>query len=182
MKYNLFYFFILILITPFFACSNKSNSDNQAETDSISGVDSVVYDNSNENEYQDTDEPEYESSGNYYEPSGRTQFDNYEETSNCVNGVVVYEGTGDYYVIENNMGYVIAETYTGWLSEGDKVRGELNHYGMKYIIRNRNTEVKVYIEDFMMSKESSIDWMGRHHKLKSSDQSDFDAPDIPNDY
>lgn len=185
-------FFCLLLcsltVLTLSSCSKNNKSETEQNNQSENVEDSVVtYNQDDENdedvEQNDNDESDYTpSSTNYYESSGRSQFNNYEENSNCVNGAVVYEGTGDYYVIETQVGYTIAETYIGWLSEGDKVRGELNRYGFKYLIKNRSNEVRVYIEDFMLSKESSIKWMGEHHKLKSRDQSDYDAPDDSNDF
>ena len=89
--------------------------------------------------------------------NNRRQYSNYEETDDCVDGVVVYEGSDDYYIIETRRGLTVCETYSGWLSKGDKVRGELNKYNFKYILnKNRDSEVKIYIEDYMQSEESSI--------------------------
>lgn len=62
-----------------------------------------------------------------------SRFSNYEETSNCVEGVVVYEGKGGCFIVETLMGYTVLEVYSGILNEGDRVRGELNQYLFKYI-------------------------------------------------
>lgn len=103
-------------------------------------------------------------------------YPNYEETDGCVEGVVVYEGTGDYYIVETRKGYTLLERYSGILNEGDKVRGELNRYNFKYIInRNRNTEVRVYIEDYMLTDKSALEWLGEHDHLKYDDQRAYDA-------
>lgn len=108
--------------------------------------------------------------GNY------SNYSNYEETDNCVEGVVVYEGAGDYYIVETRKGYTVLERYSGRLDEGDKVRGELNKYNFKYLInRNRSSEVKVYIEDYMLSDSRALEWLGEHEKLKDDDQRAFDA-------
>lgn len=95
-------------------------------------------------------------------------YNNYEETSACVNGIVVYEGNRDTYIIETARGYTIAEHYGGeYLTVGDKVRGPLNTYNFRYIIQPKNDkETKVYIEDYMMSKSSAIEWMEEHDRLK----------------
>ena len=86
-------------------------------------------------------------------------------------GVVVYEGTGDYYIVETRMGYTVLEVYSGILYEGDKVRGELNKYNFRYIInRNRNSEVRVYIEDYMLSDSRALEWLGEHDHLKYEEQ------------
>ncbi len=98
-------------------------------------------------------------------------FYNYKETDYCVEGVVVYEGTGDYFIVETRKGYTVLEVYSGILYEGDKVRGELNKYHFNYLInRNRNSEVKVYIEDYMLSDDRALEWLGEHEHLKSDDQ------------
>ncbi len=136
------------------------------------------------------EEPEYTYSYSYsssiggggesssYEESNR--YDNYEETNSCVDGEVVYEGTGDYYIVETMSGYTIVERRLGgFLYEGDRVRGKLNSYSYTYIINKRNdTEVSIYIEDYMLSKDRAIEWMGSHNRLKSRDQ---DAYDMEND-
>ena len=108
--------------------------------------------------------------GNY------SNYSNYEETDNCVEGVVVYEGDDDYYIVETRKGFTVLERYSGRLDEGDKVRGELNKYNFKYLInRNRSSEVKVYIEDYMLSDDDAVEWLGKNNHLKSDDQRAYDA-------
>ena len=108
--------------------------------------------------------------GNY------SNYSNYEETDNCVEGVVVYEGDGDYYIVETRRGYTVLERLSGSLWEGHKVRGELNRYGTKYLVnRNKNSEVKVYIEDYMLSDDDALVFLGKNNKLKSDDQRVYDA-------
>ena len=105
-----------------------------------------------------------------------SDFYNYEETDDCVEGVVVYEGSGDYYIVETKRGYTILERNFGRLDEGDKVRGELNRYHSHYLInRNKNEEVKVFIQDYMLSDERALEWLGEHEKLKDDDQEAYDA-------
>lgn len=104
--------------------------------------------------------------GNYY---------NYEETDYCVEGVVVYEGEDDYYILETKRGYTILNRHSGGLFEGNKVRGELNRYGSKYLInRNNNTEIKVFIEEFALSDDDAVEWMGKNDHLKTKDQETYD--------
>jgi len=108
--------------------------------------------------------------GNY------SNYSNYAETDNCVEGVVVYEGDDDYYIVETRKGFTVLERYSGRLDEGDKVRGELNKYNFKYLInRNRSSEVKVYIEDYMLSDDDAVKWLGKNNHLKSGDQRAYDA-------
>ena len=103
------------------------------------------------------------------------QFNNFEPSSSDVQGGVVYEGSGDYYIVETNRGYVIAERYSGMLYEGQTIYGRLNSYGMKYFINlSRDSEVKLYIEDYMLSQDQAVEWMGNHRHLKYTDQSRYD--------
>lgn len=99
----------------------------------------------------------------------------YEETSDCVEGVVAYEGDDDFYIVETRKGYTVLEVYSGILYEGDKVRGELNKYGFKYLInRNRDSEVKVHIEDYMLSDSNALEWLGKNDHLNDKDQRVYD--------
>ena len=105
-----------------------------------------------------------------------SELPNYVETSQCVEGEVVYEGNNDYYIIITQKGCTIVERYSGRLDEGDKVRGELNKYKWTYIYnRKKKQEVKIYIEDYMLSERNSLMWMGKNKHLKSEDQKRFDS-------
>lgn len=122
--------------------------------------------------YEDEDEEEQMTDEERY----FAQFSNFEPSSSDTKGVVVYEGSGDYYIIETNRGYTIAERYSGWLYEGHTLYGQLNSFGFKYVIDlNRDSEVKLYLEDYMLSKDQAIEWMGEHHHLNYRDQSDYDS-------
>ena len=105
------------------------------------------------------------------------KYDNYEETSSCLDGEIVYEGDDDYYIVETRSGYTILERRSGGsLYEGDRIRGELHNYGTTYIIKkNTDREVRVYIEEYMLSDDRAIEWMGDHDHLDSSDQDVYDA-------
>ena len=105
-----------------------------------------------------------------------SNYSNYEETDDCVEGVVVYEGDDDYYIVETRRGYTVLERRSGSLWEGHKVRGELNRYGTKYLInRNRDAEVRVYIEEYALSEDDALEWMGKNDHLKDDDQEIYDA-------
>lgn len=109
----------------------------------------------------------YSYSESYSNDDEYSNYSNYEENSNCVDGVVVYEGGDDYYIIETRKGYTVLEVYSGILYEGDRVRGELNHYNFKYIInKNRQSEVRVYIEDYMLSDEGALNWLRDNGHIK----------------
>lgn len=101
---------------------------------------------------------------------------NYKETNNCEEGAVVYEGKSGHYIIETRKGYTVIEDYSGTLYEGAMVRGELNQYNFKYLInRNRNEEIKVYVEDYMLSDERALELLGKQKCLKVADQRGYDA-------
>ena len=103
-------------------------------------------------------------------------YSNYEETDNCVEGVVVYEGDDDYYIVQTRKGFTVLERYSGSLWEGHKVRGELNRYGTKYLInRNRDSEVRVHIEEYMLTEDDAIEWLGEHDHLDDDDQEAYNA-------
>ncbi len=138
----------------------------------------VVEESTNES----SEETEYTYSYSYSSSIGgghedEHEYANYEETNSCVDGEVVYEGSRDYYIVETASGYTIIErSFGGSLYEGDIVRGPLNGYGTIYIIKpGSKTEVRVYVEDYMLSKSRAIEWMGSHSRLKYSDQEEYDA-------
>lgn len=190
MKKIIIYFSFLALLSCIYSCKKSSSSGNEYvpappqqtvysnynnyESNNTSGYsnhEEVVVDDVEPQQYSTTESNSFftedtDNSSRYY---------NYEETPNCVDGVVVYEGSGDYYIVETRRGYTVLETYRGFLSEGDNVRGELNRYGFKYIIKKRSDrEVRVYIEDFMLSDRSAVEWLGDHDKLNYRDQKIYD--------
>lgn len=102
-------------------------------------------------------------------------YSDYEETKDCVDGVVVYKGNDDYYLVETRNGYTILERYSNRLDEGDRIRGELNQYFFKDLLnRSKNSENKVYIHNFMLSKSKAVEWMGSNKHLKDADQRKYD--------
>lgn len=79
---------------------------------------------------------------------------------NAAKGVVVFYKPGcSYYIVEDNMGYTLLEWYGGNdPSEGDTLVGDFNTYGMKDIYNlTADAETKVWIEDFMLSKDSVLE-------------------------
>ena len=129
-----------------------------------------------------TNTPEYTYSYSYSSSIGGSnngtsnKYDNYEETSRCLDGEIVYEGDDDYYIVETRSGYTILERRSGEaLYEGDRIRGELHNYGTTYIIKkNTDREIRVYIEDYMLSDNKALEWMGEHNHLKGRDQDTYD--------
>lgn len=158
---------LIVFALYFFSSSDNNDLDTyNSTTSSYESEDESYTDESNQYPfYSDDDNDEYSS-----------RYDNYVETSSCEDGVVVYEGRGDYYIIETGSGYTVLETYSGILNEGDRVRGELNKYSFTYIINTGNdSEIKVSIEDYMLSDKEALGWLGEHNHLKYSDQEIYDS-------
>ena len=108
------------------------------------------------------------------------KFSNFNRSYSDREGEVVYEGRGDYYVIETSSGYVIAERRSGPLYEGNRIYGQLHSTGYNYFInKSFDSEIALDIEDYYLSESRVIDWLGEHDKLKYSDQSQYDEE---NDY
>lgn len=63
----------------------------------------------------------------------------------------------DRMIFETRSGYVLAEQYSGIFSEGWRVYGNINSYGFKNVKVNNN-DARVYIEDYMASKDRAIEW------------------------
>ena len=88
-------------------------------------------------------------------------------TSDEIVGEVIWEKNGcDYYIIETNKFFVLAEWYKGRLYEGDKVVGPLHSYGFKFLKNTSRSdgEVKVYIENYWTSKSKCLDWLKEKDK------------------
>ena len=179
------------------SCNGRSGSSSYNNSSAVDSNDYVVEtppynyapqpqaSEQDEEDYElpDLDEPSYSYGGESAmsdEERYFAQFSNFEPSSSDRKGVVVYEGQGDYYIIETSSGYVIAERYSGLLYEDHTIYGPLHSYGFKYCIDlNRDSEVKLYIEDYMLSQERAVEWMGEHNHLKYYDQSQYDEA---NDY
>lgn len=85
-----------------------------------------------------------------------------------IKGEVIWEGKNcDFYIIETQKYYVLVELYRGRLDEGDKVDGELHKYGFKYIKNlKKDSEVKVYIENYWISKNACFEWLKDNGKCE----------------
>jgi hypothetical protein len=88
----------------------------------------------------------------------------YNSSIQTVNGngyaVVVYKQSScDYFILENNSGYIIAE----WMGgndpdQGDKITGSFNSFGTKeFYNQSRDRECRLWVDDYMLSKESALD-------------------------
>ena len=193
MKYLIYIFALLFLLTSCFHTKQGYHNNDEELTsleETTSPNEEEVQDEEEQSEddtqsyyYENDDTPSYYYDDDEYENEQMTeeeryfaQFSNFEPSGSDTKGVVVYEGSDDYYVIETNRGYTIAERYSGWLYEGHTLYGRLNSYGFKYVIDlNRDSEIKLYLEDYMLSKDQAIEWMGEHHHLNYSDQSNYDS-------
>lgn len=171
----------IVSILCFAACNNNKQSNSNGSDSEEEFVESVESNEvptpaaSNSLEEQLEDNSNANNGNAQSDERVYSDFDNYEETDDCVEGEVVYEGEGDYFIVETRKGYTVLERRSGRLSEGHKVRGELNKYRFKYLYnRNRESEVRVYIEEYKLSEESALEWMGEHDHLKSRDQEIYD--------
>ena len=184
MRNNIYAYLLFVLFL--WSCGNNLGTYSSEEKDSVV----VEVEDSNEYVVEDDEEDEGDEMEDDYsitetpnqypeiseeQQSYRNRYHNYEETPSCEDGVVVYEGRGGFFVIETRRGFTVLETYSGYLCEGDKVRGELNKYNFRYIIKTRNdSEVRVYIDDYMLSGDRALEWLGEHNHLKYDDQEAYD--------
>jgi hypothetical protein len=76
-------------------------------------------------------------------------------------GEVIWVGSGcNYVIIEAGSWYVLAETYSGYLSTGDKLEGEnLNSYGFKNCKKNVLADTRIYIENYYGTKDRCFEWL-----------------------
>ena len=142
--------FLLLLSFFLFCCGGNKSSENNKQEDVLSGISeeetmkAISENEEYEDDEDDEDDEEYdvlvESDIDLSEKSENGEdgedgedlaiyekhYNNYEETTDCENGVVVYKGSSDFFIIETRRGYTVLETYSGFLSEGDQIRGELN--------------------------------------------------------
>ena len=97
---------LLILIVIYLSKSSGNSESNSYDIES--GYESE--DESYTDEYN-----QYPLYSDDYDDEYSSRYDNYVETSSCEDGVVVYEGRGDYYIIETGSGHTVLETYSGIL-------------------------------------------------------------------
>lgn len=63
----------------------------------------------------------------------------------------------DRMIFQTRSGYVLAEHYRGRFVEGRSVYGNLHSYGFKDIKVDDN-DGRIYIEDYMASKDTAANW------------------------
>lgn len=93
---------------------------------------------------------------------------NYKTTIDDIQGEVIWEGKNcDFYIVETRRYFVLVELYRGRLDDGDKVEGELHRYGFKYLKNlKKDSEIKVYIENYWRSKETCFEWLKDNKKCE----------------
>jgi len=90
-------------------------------------------------------------------------------------GEIIYEGKSDYYIVSTCGELSIVEFYSGYGNDGDIIYGDINKYGFTYVyVGNNTSKSKIYIEDYGLSTEKAVEWMGEHGYLKYSDQEAWD--------
>lgn len=150
------FFWVIVLTLLCSGCKNKSKpyytSNNTRDTDNVYVEQRTIetqdddYDvNSSNDEISSVNEEtqfpvvSFEGDGISEEEANPFSWcSNFEPSDRDVPGQIVYEGSNDYYIIEDNYGYIIAESYSGWPSEGDKVYGDLNSFGFKWVVNTQN--------------------------------------------
>jgi hypothetical protein len=63
---------------------------------------------------------------------------------------------GDRIIVATNMGYVVAQVYTGYFDKGDQVIGELNSYGLHDVEVNGSSG-SFYVDDYGLNKSRAAE-------------------------
>ena len=87
---------------------------------------------------------------------GRT---NYKETGACVDGTVSYAGKSGYFIVEVSGSYSVIEVYSGTLSIGEHIRGELKRTGLKYVMKRSGGEAHVIVDAGNLSRQAAENWL-----------------------
>lgn len=87
---------------------------------------------------------------------GRT---NYKETGACVDGTVSYAGKSGYFIVEVSGSYSVIEVYSGTLSIGERIRGELKRTGLKYVMKRSGGEAHVIVDAGNLSRQAAENWL-----------------------
>ena len=79
-------------------------------------------------------------------------------------GRVIWDGPGcSFVIIETSVWYILAEEYSGYLSNGDIVESEdgnsLASYGFKNFKKNGNATLRVYVENYYGTKDRCFEWL-----------------------
>ncbi len=102
-------------------------------------------------------------------------YNKYEETDECINGIIVYEGDNDFYVVETGHDYYVIRVWVGMLNTGARVRGDFRNMNTTYILDQlTNNQIRIEILYKAFTAELAIDWMGRHSALHPFDQETYD--------
>jgi hypothetical protein len=74
--------------------------------------------------------------------------------------IILYKSScQDYFLAEGTSGYYLLEWYGGYIpSVGDSIEGNISNYGMHEVLYPLiNQEGKVYVDEYMLSKESALE-------------------------
>ena len=130
----------------------KCTTDNESLSQQRSVIRNSVYGNSSN------------SSTTYSENESISEDDFYESKGTAT---VVFRHDGcDYMILENNSGYIVAEWMGGNDPDlGDRVAGVFNSYGTKdFYNMRRHSKSRLWIDDYMLSKNSAMDKISDHCK------------------
>lgn len=74
-------------------------------------------------------------------------------------GVVSFYPAGcDYFIVESSLGYSLMQHYYGFDPyEGDTVYGDLNSYSFKDLTTSSGNSIRVWIDDYMLSKSRALE-------------------------
>ena len=99
------------------------------------------------------------------------------ETTYCM--VVVQELKSDYFVgYIDNFGYVLFQQYdySTFIDKGDIICGSVRSYGFQDAYDNtKNKNLRIYIEDYDMSKGRCQQWITSHDKWKETTKQPTDS-------
>jgi regulator of replication initiation timing len=73
--------------------------------------------------------------------------------------VVFKQSSCDYFIIENNSGYVLVEWMGGNDPDlGDKIIGSFNSFGTKeFYNKTKETKCNLWVDDYMLSKDNALE-------------------------
>ena len=84
----------------------------------------------------------------------------FQGDNNSRNGAtVVFRKSGcDYFILENDMGFIIAEWMGGHdPNTGEILYGDFHSFGTKDFYNTQNTNCRLWIDDYMLSKDNALE-------------------------
>lgn len=167
MKKNLHYYLLIILLGVIslvlsILLINKSNQisnykiELEAKTDKINNLESEI---EKLKKMREDFEGSINRLNNLKEYNFKRRNDNITKDINSLTATVVYRKTGcSYFILENNQGYIVAEWYGGTDPDiGETLVGQFNSFGFKDYVTTNNSNCHLWIDDYMLSKESALE-------------------------